>query len=384
VTANAFALNIKTQQIVDPLNGFQDLKQSLINVVDESQLKNNPISFLKILWFAAESSFKFSASAKNTLLRQNHYIKAILNEDIGTLLRQVLRGVNPKHFFDLADQFGVLEHIMPRLAEASKIAQTKKNGVANVRDHVLLSLQAANPHNEAVCWAALYHDLGKITTRKVINKKVRFFGHEKVSAQWAYKDLIDWGFNRDFAKEVAHLTLYHMFDGGPQLSDDGVRRLIRRVGKQHIFNLLELREADSAGFIGKPTGLWKVQKLKRRVVEELNKNPFSHVGLDISLEQVAKEINAEHDKEAELVLDFLLDMVLFHQLPNQEKDLINWLQNINFGKVKNFCPLGLQWLLEQQISKLEGRPEDNTDGTLKCGKYCQFKCDNQEQNLWKY
>jgi len=384
ITIDAFAIDLKRDRIVDPLSGFQDLKNNVIRVTDHARLSKNPTDILNIALTASITKFKIIRQTQEAMRRVSNGLKNVTNEDMGTALRLAMSSDNPKIFFDTLDQIDALKYVMPRLYEAKKIKQTRKTGVTNVKEHSLLCVEAADKNNEAVRWAALYHDLGKLSTKKIIDGKVRFFGHEKVSAKWAYKDLLDWGFGREFAKEVAHLALHHMFDGGPQLTDDGVRRLIKRVGKQHIFNLLDLRAADSAGFVGKPTGLWKVKKLRQRVKDEIEKNPFSHAGLNINTSKVKELINNISDSEVTLLMDLLLDMVLFYGLSNNEKDLISWITNINFNKLNDFCPLGVQWLLEQHISKIEGRADENSDGTFKCGKYCLFKCDNQQQTLWKF
>ncbi len=319
------------------------------------------------------------SSTLEWLKDQADTIKALSLSEVGNALNKAVLLPEPKRFFDMLHDADLLDTVAPRLVEAKKTEQNKKGGVQNVYDHSLLALEHAVSSDPIVRWAALYHDLGKCATRKVINGKVRFFGHEKISAKWALKDLQRWGFDFEFAKDVAHLILHHMFDSGPQLTDDAVKKLIKRVGPKYIFQLLNLRLADSAGFVGKPTGSWKINLLRSRVEKELSKNPFLHSGLCITDKTLIQRYEISQE-ESKVVMDLLLNMVVFDKIKNRPVDLLNFSDQIM--KLRGFCPLGFVHLIHQHSNRIEGLAEENADGTLSCGKHCEFKCDRGD--LWTY
>jgi len=383
LSIDAVARDLRTGKLLDPFNGIEDLKRRRIRIVNDTLLGRFPIKILEILAFSSKYGYELTASAKASIHRYQKHLSSVENESFGYILDEVIKkNKAPKAFFDLLDSFGILSKVMPKLSNARFIVQGRKAGVMNVMEHSLLSLNAARPFKPEVRWAALYHDLGKTATAKEINSKTRYFGHEKVSAKWAYKDLLDWGFGKEFARSVSHLILHHMFDGGPQLTDDAVKRLIRRVGTEHIFDLLDLRLADSAGFIGKPTGIWKVNKLRSRISQELAKNPFSIKGLKVNHADVERITQIKEPIIQENILNYMLVLVLAQKLENNTNALLTWLHSTNFEKIGKFCPMGLEWILDQHRNRIENKADENMNGTLKCGKFCGYKCDNNEKDLW--
>ena len=58
-----------------------------------------------------------------------------------------------------------------------------------------------------------------------------------------------------------------MFDADTKLTQKGVRRLIRRVGKELIFDLLRVREADRRGSPTPPSNT-KIDFLRQKIMEE--------------------------------------------------------------------------------------------------------------------
>lgn len=382
LTIDAVAFDERAEKIVNPYSGFEHILNRELHILNAGMLKKEPTSLIDIA-IIASCGFELTSAAKDIISANKNQLKLATNRAIGYKLSSLMRIDYPKIAFDLLSELDLLRYVFPRLYAAQKVKQTRKAGVLDVASHILLCVNKVNKKNEMIRWAALYHDLGKTATKKMIDGKLRFFGHEKVSAKWAYKDLMDYGFSQPFAADVSHLVLHHMFDGGPQLTDEGVRRLIHRVGPKYIFDLLELRLADSAGFIGTPTGTWKITKLRERINTELSKNPFSAIGLDITSEDIKKIVSIDDSKLIEKIQELLLVLVLFNNIKNTKTDLIGLLTSLDFAKLKTFCPLQLHWLLDQQISRIENRADENTDGTLKCGKYCSYKCDNNSEALWQ-
>lgn len=382
LTVQAVAKNVISKELIDPLESFKDITLNNACVNNKTSIETDALNILKVIQYCAESGARMPRKTLAIIKSEKKNLLNIPDPDIGEIIRLFVLSNKAKEIFELMEKLSVLQIVFPKLHQAKKIVQTQKNGISNVQEHSLLALQAVDNSNELVRWAALYHDLGKIVTKKTIDGKIRFFGHEKVSAKWAYKDLVDWGLGREFSKDVSTLCLYHMFDAGPQLTDEAVRRLIRRVGKRLIHNLLTLREADSAGFVGKPTGKWKIKKLRDRVIEQIEKNPFSIAGLKIKRDQVGQITNLTSERDIHLIMELMLDMVLFKRINNVETELIGWLRSINWVNLLSFCPLQLTWFLQQHIARMEGRADENVDGTLKCGTHCKFKCDTQEKDLW--
>jgi poly(A) polymerase/tRNA nucleotidyltransferase (CCA-adding enzyme) len=77
-----------------------------------------------------------------------------------------------------------------------------------------------------------------------------------------------WGFDKDLIQKVSHLVLHHMFDADPRLTDKSVRRLIRKVGKDLIYDLLKVRIADRLGTPNR-ISMKKIKLLKKKIDKEI-------------------------------------------------------------------------------------------------------------------
>jgi putative nucleotidyltransferase with HDIG domain len=125
--------------------------------------------------------------------------------------------------------------------------------------------------------AALLHDISKPETRRWSKEKGdwTFHGHEVVGSRVTEKILHDLRFSRETIEKVVKLVRWHMFFSDPdQITLSAVRRMIRNVGEENIWDLLNLRICDRIG-----TGRPKEQPFRFRkykaMVEEALRDPIS-------------------------------------------------------------------------------------------------------------
>lgn len=379
----AVAYDYSSNKLIDPLGQKPIIDKKIVKIINIHELIEHPVYILDLVINAINAGFVLDFKAKRTIRKLK---KTLALEDpakIGFRMREIVRSNKARKILKEFGYLGILSVIFPKLEQNAKIIQTRKSGHPSVKEHSLLSMESVSQENELVRWAALFHDLGKCDTMQKTGSTIRFYGHEDVGASLAFNTLTKWGFNLDFSRAVAILVKNHMFEAGPHVTVEGIRRLIRKVGKNHIMDLLELRIADCAGAIPPNNARWRIDPFRDRIVEELKRNPFSVDAVNISIGTI-QYITSITKAEAEVVKELLLDLVLFYGMPNKEKNLAAWVASSNFSKMSNFCPLGLSWLLSTQIARIEGRAEENKDGTLSCGKYCEYNCDNKGDELWKY
>jgi hypothetical protein len=81
-----------------------------------------------------------------------------------------------------------------------------------------------------------------------------------------------WGFTREQINKVSRLVLHHMFDADPKITDRSIRRLIKKVGKDIIYDLLKVREADRSGAPEK-ISMKKIKNLRKKIDKEINNVP---------------------------------------------------------------------------------------------------------------
>jgi hypothetical protein len=148
-----------------------------------------------------------------------------------------------------------------------------------------------------------------------------FYGHESAGARTARKVLRRLRYSNDFIKDVVTLVDRHMFTTA--VTDKGMRRLIRRVGQELIFDLLDLRRADVTGQgMGGTTD--DVDEFEQHIRAELErKPPFGLKDLAVDGRDIIREFSIPPSPEVGRILDYLLEQVLDNPGYNTREKLID-------------------------------------------------------------
>ena len=111
-------------------------------------------------------------------------------------------------------------------------------------------------------------------------------------------------------EKTALLVRNHMFVYGvDEVTEAGVRRLLRRVGLENINDLIDLRVADRLGS-GVPKAVpYKLRHLKY-LIEKVSKDPISAKMLKINGNDLMKLLKIEASPKLGLLIEALLAEVL--------------------------------------------------------------------------
>jgi hypothetical protein len=126
---------------------------------------------------------------------------------------------------------------------------------------------------------------------------------------------------------VSKLIENHMFETKSFFSERAIRRFISKVGKDLILKLIDLRIADNRG--GKyPGGVGGVLKLKKRIVDELEKKPpFGPKDLKVNGHDLMK-VGFSAGPKMGGVIKQLVEIVLDHPELNTKEELLTIAENI--------------------------------------------------------
>jgi hypothetical protein len=263
---------------------------------------------------------------------------------------------------------GLLGRIFPELEAIKGIEQDKQPG-DDVYGHTMRALDAArhdhailNRGNLELMFSVLLHDTGKAVTSKYHEpaQRVVFFGHQLASARMARRILkrlkIETiGVN---PKNVVNLIENHMFETKAFFSDKAIRRFINKVGCGNIFMLIDLRLADNRG--GKhPHGIKGVEKLRKRIQEELDKKPpFGPADLAIDGHDIM-EAGVPEGPFIGALLAHLVDLVLDDPAFNTREQLLALLPDLR----ENAPELLEKWRKERSQSKKVSSQSQEGAGT---------------------
>ncbi|OGG92153.1 hypothetical protein A3H16_03655 [Candidatus Kaiserbacteria bacterium RIFCSPLOWO2_12_FULL_53_8] len=324
-TINAIAYDPAKGELVDEHGGKDDLAAKRVKTVGDPQerFEEDALRMLRAVRIAAELDFVLEAKTAEGIAAQAVQLAKISRERVRDELVRILESDRPMQALYVAQKLGILKYVIPELEEGIGCAQNQAHSF-DVFEHLMRSLQHAADKKWPldVRLAALLHDVGKPATRVWSDEKKdwTFYGHDVVSARMAKKILNDLRFPKETIEKVTTLVRLHMFFSDPDvITLSAVRRVISRVGKENITDLLNLRVCDRIG-----TGRPKAHPFRLRkymsMVDEAMRDPVSVSMLKIDGAKII-EIGEKPGPRIGWILHALLEEVLDDPQKNTEEYL---------------------------------------------------------------
>lgn len=325
-TINAMAYNIEKRDFIDPHNGKRDLKNKIIRAIGNpyERFSEDGLRLIRACRFAAQLGFSIEQGTLDGMEKLAENIARVSAERIMEELRKILSTENPSWSFELMSRTGILNIIIPELSPCQDVAQSGVHEF-DVFRHCLYSCDAAPKDNPELRLAALFHDIGKPECKTEDNERFfHFYNHENVSADITERILKRLKFPNQIIENVIHLIRNHMFNYSDEWSDSAVRRFIARVGKEHIVNLMLLRQADQFGFARKfipDRGLADFRQRINRVLQ--TESALNIKDLAINGKDLMDSLGADPGPLIGVILNDLLETVLDDPEQNKRDLLLN-------------------------------------------------------------
>ena len=322
-TINALAFNESKGQLIDLYKGQADLERGIIRAVGdpEKRFKEDALRILRAVRFSAQLGFMINNETEKALLLHVKLLKNISKERIRDEFIKILESRSPMIGFNLAQRLGMLEFICPDLEKGIGVKQNQAHAF-EVWEHLLRTVQCAADKNFSleIRTAALFHDIAKPHTKRYDDHKklITFYGHDVVGSKIAKKTLEDLKFPKKFVEKVEKLVRWHMFfSDTEQITLSAVRRLIVNVGKENIWDLMDLRLCDRVG-TGRPKeSPYRLRKY-HAMIEEATRDPLTVGMLKIDGKGVSRAANINPGPKIGHILHALLEEVLENPSLNNE------------------------------------------------------------------
>ncbi len=307
-TINAMARAIPSGETIDPYGGKNDLKNKIIRIVFPQAITEDPLRILRGAQFAARFEFTIEPKTLKAMQAGASLIDTVSPERIADEINKMLvRADKPSIGFRYLLEIGVLDRILPELTEGVGVEQPGGYHRWDVFDHTMVCVDNAKKRLN-LRLAALFHDVGKPKTRELVEGGATFYGHDKLSSRMAEQALKRLRYSNDIIDQVSILISKHMYSD--RAGDKGIRRLIKNVGQDLIFDLLDLRRADiiAQGMGQEPSD---VDNFEAKIKSEIEKQPpFGVTDLAVSGNDIMSEFNLTPGPLIGDILDDLLEMVL--------------------------------------------------------------------------
>lgn len=312
-TMNALAYNPETEELVDLYNSQSDIENKLIRTVGkpEDRFSEDALRMLRAIRFSAELGFALAHETQSAIGEQANLLEKISKERIRDEFTKIVMSDNPAIALDMAARIGLLHFITPELEKGIGVTQNQAHAYT-VWEHLLRSLNhaAAKKFPLHVRLAALFHDIAKPHTKRMINEQATFYGHEVVGARITKKVLEDLKFSKEIIDKVWKLTRWHMFfSDTEQITKSAVRRIVKNVTPELIWDLMDMRVADRIG-TGRPKETPYRLRKYHSMIEEVMRDPISVKQLVVKGEDVMRLTEAPAGPHIGFILEILLSEVL--------------------------------------------------------------------------
>lgn len=243
-TINALAYDPYLSVLHDPFGGLRDLSKGEIKGVGDPEKRffEDPLRMMRGIRLAAELGFEIEEKTKHAIIRNAELIQKIAAERIKDELNRILLAPHFLKGMELLKEMGLLFLIIPELKEGWLFVQYHPSHQYTVLEHTFEALRYT-PARLPVRLAVLLHDVAKPRCfSRGDDGRGHFYGHNHLGAIMAEEILSKLRYEKRLIRNVATLIREHMLNLNMGLA--GMRKLILRVGRELIPELMVVRLAD--------------------------------------------------------------------------------------------------------------------------------------------
>lgn len=327
-TVNAIALRERAgdTEIIDPHDGKEDLKAKVIRTVGNphERFREDGLRILRAVRIATDLDFTIDPKTEKAIEEEGSLLKSISAERIRDEFIRMIQSERPAQGIMLCEKTHILQHFLPELREGIGCEQNSAHAF-DVFTHLMKTLEhsAKKKYSLEVRLAALFHDIGKPPTKRPSTKRDEptFYGHDVVGARMTDKILNRLKFPKKTIELVGKLVRWHMFFSDTEtISLSAVRRMIRNVGEENIWYLMDVRTCDRIG-TGRPKeSPYRLRKY-HAMIDEAMRNPISVATLKINGAKLMEVTGLPPGPKIGQILLILLEEALDDASTNTEEHL---------------------------------------------------------------
>jgi poly(A) polymerase len=255
-TMNGLLLDPRDGRIFDYVGGQKDLHAGLVRAIGDpaTRFREDKLRLLRAVRFAALFGFRIEETTFQAMREHAHEIGTVSAERIREELRRILNEGGARPGFELLDECGLLEHVLPEISRMHGVEQPPEfHPEGDVWVHTLLVLaQLPAGVSPTLAWGALLHDVGKpptFTPPRGPGDRIRFDGHVEVGTRMAEAIAHRLKFSGEETEQVACLVAQHLrFKDVFEMRPATLKRFVRQP---HFEEHLELHRMDCLAAHGK-------------------------------------------------------------------------------------------------------------------------------------
>ncbi len=333
-TINALAYNTR-EGLKDYYSGIDDLNKRVIETVGNADIRfqEDALRLLRAVRFSCQLDFSLDPKTLLSIKNNSSLIKNISKERIREELNKILLSPKPSKGFLLLESTGLLKHILPEVQEMVGMNQHNPHHDKDIFLHTLAVIDNS-PRDITLRLSALLHDIGKPRTFSIDKKGIgHFYGHDELGVSMTDAILKRLTYDNKTINLVKKLVKHHMLVFKESRSPV-LKRTMADLGKNNMKLLFSLQRADIKSS-APPFNLSAVDSLEEKTKKIIkDKDPIYIKDLNITGEDLVRELNIEPGKIVGEILNHLLDVVLERPFLNEASELLK-LSKLYYVHIQN-------------------------------------------------
>lgn len=310
------------EKTIDLVGGLEDLAGGRIRAIGDphDRIKEDALRMLRALRLHCQLDFTIEDGTFSAITHNSSLIQGVAQERIRDELIKILMSSQPAEGMRMLHHTGILKFILPELEACHNFDQKNFHHNKNVFEHILAVVDYT-PNDLILRLSALLHDIAKPLTFTLDDKGVgHFYFHNIKGQELAAEILTRLKFDHKTIETVGALVREHMSVLRVPRHRT-IKRLINRVGRENIYQLIELQIADEMAS-APPHNFRIFQDLKQAVSQIFaNNEPLTLRDLAVSGADLIA-LGFPPGPEMGKVLDMLLDRVINNPKINKKEMLI--------------------------------------------------------------
>ncbi len=256
-TINGLLYDPLEEEVLDFVGGRKDLEEGIIRTIGEpaERFAEDRLRLLRAIRFAARFGYRIEEKTWAALYGARAGIEQVSCERVRDELLKMLTEGAARRAFELLDDAGLLEILLPEVARMKGVEQPPEfHPEGDVWVHTLLMLEHLVQPTPTLALGALLHDVGKPPTFAPASGpdgRIRFDRHTEVGAAMAENICARLRLSNRDAERVVALVRHHLrFKDAPQMRASTFKRFISMDGFDEHLELHRLDCVASHGDLG--------------------------------------------------------------------------------------------------------------------------------------
>ena len=216
-TINGLLMRYDTDEVLDFVDGQKDLNDGVIRAIGDPELRfaEDKLRMMRAVRFAARFGFEIEPATFRAFERQVAEIRQVSPERLREELTKMLTEGAARQAFELLDETGLLEQVIPEIAAMKGVEQPPEfHPEGDVWIHTRMMLeQLVKGASPTLAWGVLLHDVGKPPTFQSAEEtgdRIRFHHHVDVGVRMTEAICGRLRFSNGDTEQISALVENHM------------------------------------------------------------------------------------------------------------------------------------------------------------------------------